>query len=1111
MAVTAETRTSLIGLSVAMLGSAPGTDQLNMWVGALDDGSSLEDIANHIASSDAFQNAYPAFLTNEEFATAFLNSSLGAEVSAELIGAAAALVVGLLNDGTSRGELALLVVGVLFDIAAQGDAHAAAADLGAAASAFANKVDVAEYYTLDQRISGPSSSAIADVSSDADSVTAAKTAIDNLDSAGLTGEVFLLTSSRDSLVGTAGNDGFFAEPSADGHTLQAYDSIDGGEGDDTLTVYGGRANVIVNTERVSNLENLVIDTLGGLDVDTSDWTGLASIELARFSGDVTVVADGASVSVGKTAGGVTSIVGAGGALELTAGGSAAVTIGSAGETTSVSVTGGAIVDVSKTGGAGVSGGQSETVTSVSLDGLKLHDLGSDDVRGTTGMERVPNPDAATNEDMPFLDAEGRPTDDEADDAAMQVDATSADGRPSAHVLSKAIESISLSNTDATVAVINGSEDPEDLSVTVNKYGSHNDDALEGKLCLTGSGAAENVSINVAGDSDFYLAGDATKTVSISGDAKLTLEVTKFGPADLSVPPDEVDVSDTLETVTITDGASVTFDATDMGKLTSIDASAGTGNNTLKGIGAGVESVSGGSGSDNVTIDALNTAGRTVDLGAGNDTYTASNGNAKSSIDGGEGMDVLALSGGGSVVNAQKQSIYQNFETLDVGGGSGAYDVALLGVESVRVGKSNVDADGSGEINDTEIITLNKMADGMGIGVHGSSTGGTTDAVIIHTMPDREPGTARYSGELDVSLTANGGKDDTKAMGGQTGLANLTLTADAEIEVLNVDSSASPGGKGATAPSAANYGNTLTLANDAATANVEAISVTGNARLTIAGEDAAYGNLELIDAEDNSGGVTFDGGGLTEEELDLLGGSGADDFTGGSQDDTLMGNAGNDKLTGGGGDDTLRGGAGMDTLDGGANGSGDDAGDRYVIAEASESTLVFTDSGMGGFDTIAANGLGADDVILVSKSLRDSFQGSIKTSEDINADDETVVATFAVNDGDGEELGTAATLKALIGDGDGFFETPGAGVGFGTGTINKHSVAVVREELVAIQAVDDIEETEEDETVEARDAVNNTWIFIDVDGDGDFDAGSDIAIRLIGDQTGSIDADSFGAI
>ena len=260
-----------------------------MWVGELDDGSSLEDIANHIASSDAFQNAYPAFLTNEEFATAFLNSSLGAEVSAEIIAAAAVVVVGVLNDGTSRGELALLVVGVLSDIAAQGDAHGLAADFGAAASAFANKVDVAEYYTLDQRISGPSSSAISDVTSDDDTVATAKTAIDNLDTAGQTGDTFVLTALRDSIEGTPGDDSIFAEPvllgsGATAQSLQPYDSIDGGAGNDTLTVYDISDSLLIDTDQVSNVENLVINAQGAVTADMSDWSGLESVVLERFDG-----------------------------------------------------------------------------------------------------------------------------------------------------------------------------------------------------------------------------------------------------------------------------------------------------------------------------------------------------------------------------------------------------------------------------------------------------------------------------------------------------------------------------------------------------------------------------------------------------------------------------------------------------------------------------------------------------------------------------------------------------------------------------------------------------------------------------------------------------------
>ena len=77
MAITAATRTQLIGLSVAMLGQAPGTDRLNHWVADIDDDAmSVEDLANHIAESEAFQSEYPAFLTSMEFAEAFLGNVL---------------------------------------------------------------------------------------------------------------------------------------------------------------------------------------------------------------------------------------------------------------------------------------------------------------------------------------------------------------------------------------------------------------------------------------------------------------------------------------------------------------------------------------------------------------------------------------------------------------------------------------------------------------------------------------------------------------------------------------------------------------------------------------------------------------------------------------------------------------------------------------------------------------------------------------------------------------------------------------------------------------------------------------------------------------------------
>ena len=831
MAVTAETRTSLIGLSVVMLGRAPGTDLLNEWVDAIDDGMSLEDVANHIADSDAFQETYPKFLTPREFAESMLDDLMGGEnVSATLVAAAVDIVVGLLNDGMTRGALALAAFGALYDIHKQGAAHPAYGDLGAVADGIANKVAVAEYYTVELRQAGSNSRVLRGVDSDTGLDDVRDGIGDLLDPP----EPFVLARGRDDVEGTAANDLILAEPDKNGlDTLESFDVIDGGAGEDTLEIYAGGTSAIEidgNGADVANVERAHLFTRGAIDVDLTGWEGLETVELGRFgaSEDVTVKVDGASVSTSHTFGGHVTIVGVAGEASVNAGKTSAIRIGSGDDTTSVMTKGGATVDVNANG----AGGQSATVTRVVIDGVAGEALGGDGKRGNPMEEVVapvdtgnaaltpsvtvtqygtnengtftPVPDAdiagntfyeAANQDIDGAATAGTGLDagqvvvtqekDEAkiiltkfDSAGKRV-APGAEGYDEAtvgtdsgavpiHVHSDAIEHVSLSNTYATIAVVNQSKEAENLTVTVNKYGSA---AVAGKFCVTGDGAAENVTVMVAGDSNFALANDATKTVSVHGDGDLTLAVTDFVG-----PPTNVDAggaitpkaSTTLESVHLNGGGKFTMNAMGLSKLKTVDASDASGDVTIHKLGKSLADYHGGSASDRIEVSAFADAGVTVDLGAGHDRFASADGNGKSRVDGGDGTDVLHLTGKSATVDDKgKASIFSNFEILDIGGsGTAAHDVKLLGVNSVTASASTVaDTDPDAAGMQAAVVTLNNMADGMGIGVDGKAGTGTT-ATVVHNLAEAR----RHSGELEVTLTANGSGTDKATMGTGAGRA-----------------------------------------------------------------------------------------------------------------------------------------------------------------------------------------------------------------------------------------------------------------------------------------------------------------------------------------------------
>ena len=1066
-----------------MLGEAPGTARLGEWVASVDGGMSLEELANHIAESDAFQAVYPNYSTNREFAEDFLGGLMGGEnVPAALMSAAVEIVVGLLNDGgMTRGALALAAVHALLDIHIQGAGHPAHGDLGGVAAGLANRIAVAEHYTLEAGMADPSSDALSGVSSDAASAAAAINLIDNPPAAPIEGQTYILTSTRDDFVGTSADDVFIAEPVAQvslvySDTLNPFDSIDGGEGSDTLQIYGvsTSAGISLGAARVSNVENVLINTVGSINADMRSWTGLESVDLQRFGSAslVTIVVDGADVSTNMAFGGDVTLVGADDAVNITAGAASTVKVGSAGHTESVTVKGGGSIVIDN--GAGK---QSATVTSVSVDGVALG----------TGANA---------------------------------------GKPTLTVNSDAIADVALTSTRAIVLVNNdskmadGKPMPEDLSVTVNKYGSFKTATaaeMAGKLCIAGHGSAENIAITVAGDSVFDLASNTVKTLDISANAKLKLDVNKFTATNPDTGP-----SETLSSIQISGAGAVEMrNLAGMKKLATINASTSSGNNSFQATDEldALASVTGGSGDDlisftssaNGKLATINTGdgrdsvavlgtgyradGLAVDLGGGDDRFFGGTGNSKSRIDGGAGTDTLQLSSDGATYKngSSTMSIYSNFEVLDVGLGSGSYNVGLLGVGSLAI------------TQDTAVggVTLDNVGGGTPLSVSATAWGVGTDATVIYNLAAsaKSPGTlidGSRSSTVNISLAAKGGSGDMLKTATTekkiTGEADLTITLDSNLRAVFIDSDsavhATAAGKGVTR---GHYENDIAINTGSM---VEEVKITGDARANLSG--AGLGKLRYVNATENSAGVTVNAA-TSDVALTFFGSNQVDSFTSSSGADVLLGYGGNDTLVGGVGADKLTGGAGADTLSGGTG------ADQFIIHSQSESMLSFTEaSGVftaQGFDTITDFATGSDKLVFSASLHKVVTAGEVVTLPSTVTGHDTIANGIKQIDewsgwtpgGTDEDISStgATDLRTFIGDGKGLFLTSANVTGaFGSTTRTfKNSIAVIDDNTVAKQGL---------------------WLLFDIDGDGNFNAANDMVIFLEGATTGFVGGDVMSA-
>ena len=1282
----------LVGLAVAMLGVAPGTDWLNARAKQLDGGATLADIANEIQSSSAFEDKYPAFLTNERFAKDFLEALLGDHVDDAVMTAAVDFVAGQLA-GASRGELALALVDALTIIGGEGGSEADMAfrelhsgNFGKAAAAFHNKVMVAKHYTEEARMEDPSSSVLEGVTDAAESVTAAINNIDNppVPAEPMEGRTIELTRGIDRIAPGDGDgdttpydDIIVARPVTQVGTraaevLNPSDTIDGGGGDDTIYVYGVErdSETRLVRERITNVENLVIDTVGGIDADLTRWEGLKSVQLDFFGNDknVTVIVDdGATISSREEFGGAeATLVGGAGAVDIEAGGTTAVHVGSAGQTESVMVKGGASVLVDN--GASSGNKQSQTVTSVSVDGVKhdapdtvtgpskdlvpdtnisgvvvgrdgstpvqislvsggsvtstilqvgLHtdgetltsalagtlidavsfswdhdgQAGTDELQGTARLKvdvetgglvfgeivtiTTPSHTLTSGEFVNDSDNTMTIQPDALAKANVSVPASSAfasraigtksanpeeetetGGSDTLTINSDAIEDVHLHNTTAIALVRNNSKEggvnkPEDLAVTVNKYGAFDrfgNPTQEGRLRVDGAGSAENIKLTVAGASNVDLNSNTVKALDISADARLVLDVSEFADGK------PAGASETLASVKVSGEGGVTMNGLDgMTKLASIDASESSGKNSFKSMSSGqnpkptelkalktamggsgddtfalgtspggkLESVHTGKGGDTVMIEGdYSDDGLTVDLGDGKDTFHGSEGNSKSRIDGGEGRDTLRLTEDGATYKDgdDTKSIYSGFEILDLGGGRGDFDVKRLGIDTVIVKE---DTNGSANLTNVGAGT-NLEVEAKGVDM------ATTADVDYDFAREVNVGDNVFEGAtniLNVSLLAKGGRAATKMKPG-TGTATLEIDLDGRLTAMAIDSSANVHSaavnRGVTK---GHYKNTVDV--DGGSSALESVKITGGAETELKGTGLT--SLRYVTAAESGAGVTVDASantGANATQVRLIGSDHDDTLTSGgfgigatplaiTARNTLTGNGGDDTLTGGAGRDILIGGAGADKLNGGA------LEDRFVYNAASESQVTFSRNedtpsiyDAKGYDVITGFASTTDNLHL-SEALHaivtgGQVVGSATISNGVKTTTEWggTVGAWKPVDMDGDPLTPGTTPTTSIdgtsidrgGPSDGgagnLFEFIGDGRGLflTASTVTSGAFgATTRTYKNSIAMIDQTDTNSEDETTQDV----GWWLLFDIDEDGNFDEDTDMVIFLVG--------------
>lgn len=661
MAITAQQKANLLGVTSFMFNFAPDQASYARFEARIEANPSFYALGTDLARTEAYTSQFAEGATRAEKIDLILGR-LGL-TEGEGYERGVNFINQRLDAGIPEGQ-------VLMEIGEKLLQDTPPAGLEDAAAILRNKIDASEAY-LESGIEGYSSETLPDllanITADAASVEEAKAAIDEI-KPGVPGDNVSLTADVDDLVGTANDDAFAAGLTVAGtQTLQNFDTIDGGEGTDSLTatLTGGvfaptltsvenifvRSVTNANTLDLANSEgyeqlwsngsqqNLTFDnvaeqvTVGARNItsraDNIDLDINYDANTVAATDTQAIVLDSANVDVDINQGGA-----------ATATGVRNVSIASTGTSNTLRfvntdvVTGTAVQNLSISGDGDLtiaSGNAFNDITAGTIDASEATGNLNLTVANTAAGNLATGVTARSvtlgaGDDVltalgnisvgSFVGGEGTDT--------INVDGTSGTLVDDLVANVSGFEVLGLDALNGAVSAATlANVGFQSLVLTDANGGTVNNIGASTEVSLVNTGANSSATFNlVAGVEDLNLslekdlAGVSTFTVVNTNAVNLTVDFVENddSTADATLA---VTAAADLETVTITGTQDVSFDGSGLGELTSVDASALVGDATLE-VGNGV-TVTGSAGDDSITF----AESAEVTGGAGEDVFVAS--------------------------------------------------------------------------------------------------------------------------------------------------------------------------------------------------------------------------------------------------------------------------------------------------------------------------------------------------------------------------------------------------------------------------------------------------------------------------------------------------------